>query len=214
MEPMFVLTYITDQQNRMVGRTQHFMVGTHLDDDSFINVIYQRNLDVLDDPFNIQPTITIPVGSYKYDEWNLSYSTNPAARVYGSIRYEPMEFYGGHRKGLTASLGFRASTRFSTELSYDRNDVELPAGNFLTNLSILRVDYAFSPRATIRSLFQHNSTTRDVSTSVRFNFIYRPGSDLYIVYNGLDRTGTLRPHETFHPRDRQLVVKLSFLVSR
>ena len=56
MEPMFVLTYITDQQNRMVARTQHFMVGTHLDDGSFINVIYQKQLDVLDVPFQIQPT--------------------------------------------------------------------------------------------------------------------------------------------------------------
>ena len=42
MEPMFVLTYITDQRNRMVGRTQHFMIGIYLHDGSFINVIYQR----------------------------------------------------------------------------------------------------------------------------------------------------------------------------
>jgi hypothetical protein len=216
MEPMFVLTYITDQQNRMVGRTQHFMVGTRLDDNSYINVIYQRNLDVLDEPFPIRPDVTIPIGSYDYDEWNFSYSTNPAARVYGSVRYEPMEFYGGHRNGASASLGFRASTRFSTEFSYDRNDVELPYGSFLTNLSILRADYAFSPRATIRSLIQHNSSTNEVTSSIRFNFIYRPGSDIYIVYNGLDTTRMLPADrfDAFRPSDRQLVVKFSYLLSR
>ena len=213
MEPMFVLTYITDQQNRMVGRTQHFMVGTRLEDNSYINVIYQRNLDVLDEPFNIRPTIPIPVGVYNDDEWNFSFSSNPASRVYGSVRYEPMEFYGGHRHGASASLGFRASTRFSTEYSYERNDVELPGGSFLTNLSILRADYAFSPRATIRSLVQHNSLTREFTSSIRFNFIYRPGSDLYIVYNGLDQTHRL-PHQLVRPNDRQLVVKFTYLVSR
>ena len=48
MEPMYVLTYTTDQDNRLVGRLHHLMHGTTLRDDSFINVIYQRNLDVLD----------------------------------------------------------------------------------------------------------------------------------------------------------------------
>ena len=57
LEPMFVLTYITDQQNRMVARTQHFMNGFHMEDGSFINVIYQKNLDVLDVPFRIQPGV-------------------------------------------------------------------------------------------------------------------------------------------------------------
>jgi hypothetical protein len=52
-----------------------------------------------------------------------------------------------------------------------------------------------------------------VTSSIRFNFIYRPGSDLYIVYNGLDQTEML-PHQTFRPRDRQFVVKFTYLVSR
>src|SRR6185436_15584030 len=41
LEPMVVITYITDQQNRMVGRTQHFMNGFYMQDGSFINVIYR-----------------------------------------------------------------------------------------------------------------------------------------------------------------------------
>ena len=36
------------------------MLGTTLRDDSFINVIYQRNLDVLELPFNIRPDVRIP----------------------------------------------------------------------------------------------------------------------------------------------------------
>ena len=36
------------------ARTQHFMNGFYMQDGSFINVIYQRNLDVLDVPFRIR----------------------------------------------------------------------------------------------------------------------------------------------------------------
>jgi hypothetical protein len=47
----------------------------------------------------------------------------------------------------------------SSEPQLSRNDVKLPYGDFLANLAILRVDFAISPRATIRSLTQYDSLT-------------------------------------------------------
>jgi hypothetical protein len=212
LEPMAVLTYITDQQNRMVTRTQHFMNGFYMEDGSFINVIYQKNLDVLDVPFRIQPGVVIPIGTYKFDELQLTYNTNPARRFYERFTYQPMEFYGGTKKTVTGAVGVRASSHLSSELQFSRNDVDLPYGAFLANLAILRVDYAVSPRATVRSLTQYNSLTHEVTNSIRFNFIYRPGSDLYVVYNDLQLTGL--PHGLFTPSDRQLVVKMNYLLAR
>ena len=51
-----------------------------------------------------------------------------------------------------------------------------------------------------------------MTNSVRFNFIYRPGSDLYIVYNDLQQTGLAAG--TLVPSDRQLVVKMNYLLAR
>jgi hypothetical protein len=212
LEPMFVLTYVTDQQHRMVTRTQHFMNAFHMEDGSFLNVIYQRNLDVLDEPFQIQRNVEIPVGTYKFDELTLTYNTNPARRFYERFTYQPMAFYGGTKHTISGAVGVRGSSHLSSEVQFSRNDVKLPYGRFLANLGILRVDYAMSPRATIRSLTQYNSLTREVTSSVRFNFIYRPGSDIYIVYNDLQQTGL--PHGTFMPSDRQFVVKMNYLLAR
>lgn len=212
LEPMFVLTYITDQHNRMVTRTQHFMNGFYMEDGSFINVIYQKNLDVLDLPFQIQKNVQIPVGTYKFDELTLTYNTNPARRFYERFSYNPMEFYGGTKQTISGAIGVRGSSHLSSELQFSRNDVQLPWGDFLANLAILRVDYAVSPRATVRSLTQYNSLTREVTNSVRFNFIYRPGSDIYVVYNDLQQTGM--PQGLFTPSDRQLVVKMNYLLTR
>lgn len=211
-EPMYVLTYITDQTNRMVGRVNHLMLGTTLRDDSFINVIFQQRLDVLDRPFRIRPDVTIPVGSYQANEWTFSYNTSRGKRIYQRLSVAPHQFYDGTRLQLTAAAGIRASSRFSTELQYNRNDVKMPWGDFLVNLSTLRVDYTFSPRMTIRSLTQYNSSTHEISNNVRFNFIHRPGSDLYIVYNDLSQTGL--PADIFGTKDRQLVVKMTYLVQR
>src|SRR5678815_3011881 len=180
---MCIRDSVTDQQNRMVTRTQHFMNGFYMEDGSFINVIYQKNLDVLDVPFRIQPGVVIPIGTYKFDELDLTYNTNPAKRFYERFTWQPMEFYGGSKQMISAAAGVRATSHLSTELQFSRNDVKLPYGDFLTNLAILRVDYAMSPRATVRSLTQYNSLTHEVTNSVRLNFIYRPGSDIYVVYN-------------------------------
>ena len=189
------------------------MNGFYLQDGSFINVIYQRNLDVLDAPFRIQSNVTIPVGTYNFHELDLTYNTNPAKRFYERFTWQPMEFYGGTRQTITGAVGVWATSHLSSELTFSRNDVTLPEGAFLANLAILRVDFAMTPRATVRSLTQYNSLTREVTTSVRFNFIYRPGSDLYVVYNDLQQTG-LTPGETLAPSDRQLIVKMNYLLAR
>ena len=92
------------------------------------------------------------------------------------------------------------------------SDLDTERGDFLVNLSTLRVDYTFSPRMTIRSLTQYNTSTHEISNNVRFNFIYRPGSDIYVVYNDLSQTGL--PVDIFGRKDRQLVVKATYLLQR
>jgi uncharacterized protein DUF5916/cellulose/xylan binding protein with CBM9 domain len=210
-DPMVVITYVTDQENRLVWRNQHFMIGTWLEDGSFINVIHQRMLDVLEQPFQVQPNVQVPVGSYRYNEWTFTYNTNPARRVYARTTYQPNEYYDGTSRNLSLAAGLRATSRFSSELEYTRNDVALPQGGFLLNLAVLRFDYAFSPRMTLRSLMQYNSSSHEVSSSIRFNYTYRPGSDLYVVYNDLRPSG--RPAGTFGPHDRHLIIKMNYMLA-
>jgi hypothetical protein len=57
----------------------------------------------------------------------------------------------------------------------------------------------------------YNSLTLAVTNSVRFNFIYRAGSDIDVVYNDLQQAGV--PHGLFTPSDRQFVVKMNDLVA-
>ena len=212
MEPMYVLTYTTDQNNRLVGRMHHLMVGTTLRDDSFINVIYQNNLDVLDLPFNIQPGVRIPVGSYNMNEWMFTYNTSPGRKLYQRVTYQPTDFYDGTRRSLSYAFGMRATSRLSSELQYNRNDVKMPWGDFLVNLTTLRVDFTFSPKMTIRSLTQYNTSTNEISNNIRFNLIHHAGSDLYVVYNDLRQTGL--PADVFAQKDRQLVLKLNYLMQK
>ena len=73
--------------------------------------------------------------------------------------------------------------KLSFDFSYKRNDFALAGGDFLTNLLLLKTNYSFSPRMFLTALFQYNSDIRKVSSNLRFNFIHRPLSDLFVVYN-------------------------------
>jgi hypothetical protein len=50
------------------------------------------------------------------------------------------------------------------------------------------VTYAFSPRIVLRSFFQYNADTHQVSSNIRFNWTYQPLSDIFIVYNNTQDT--------------------------
>ena len=210
MEPMLRMDYTTDQNNRLVTRRIHHMVGTRFQNGAYLNIVLNRWLDVLDVPFAVDRSVTIPAGVYRFHDWNFTFNSNPARRFYQRFTYAPQTFYSGTRTDVDAAVGVRATSRISSELSLQRNDVELPWGAFVVNLGILRFDYTISPRMTLRSLSQYNSSTRQLSTSIRYNFIYRPGSDLYVVYDGLDGNVPGRPDL----RNQQVVVKFTYLLSR
>jgi hypothetical protein len=210
MEPMINMTYTTDQHNRLLSRRVHHMVGTRFQNGAYLNVMYNRSFERLDVPFRIQRGVTIPAGTYAFGELDLSFNSNPARRVYQRFSVSPQTFYDGTRTDVTAALGVRPISQFAAEAQYARNDIDAPWGAFVVNLATLRLDLALSPRMTVRTLSQYNSSTAQLSNSVRLNFIYRPGSDLYVVYDELTADLPGLPEV----RNRQFVMKMTYLLSR
>jgi hypothetical protein len=89
---------------------------------------------------------------------------------------------------MGGSLDMRPSYHLNVDLSYSRNHVTLPGGEFTTQLLGARLLYGFSPRAFVNAFVQYNADTHQVSSNLRFNFTHHPLSDIYVVYN--DRRDT------------------------
>ena len=216
-DPMWNVTYTTDQNNRLLTRRIHHMIGTYFENGASFTVWYNDHFEQLDVPFPIhRQGVVIPPGTYRFGEWNYRYRSDPSRRLYGELGYSPQTFFGGTRTDTRATLGLRATSRLAVELRLNRSDVELPAGAFVADLASVRFDFALSPEMTLRSLTQYNSTTHEISTSVRFNWIYSPGSDIYVAYDELrlDMPGVYGYYDTPWLRNRQLAVKMTYLFSR
>ena len=217
-DPMVNITYTTDQNNRLVTRRIHNMLGTRLDNGAYINIWYNDYLEVLDEPFRVRPDVVVAPGTHRFGEWRFSFTSDPSRRLYGTVYYSPQTFFDGNRTDYNARAGLRLTSRLAAEGAFTRNDVRLPGGEFSADIASFRIDYALSPTMTLRALTQYNSLTDQWSTAARFNYIYRPGSDIYIVYDELRRDyGDVLPGgvSQFTPfRERQLIVKATYLLSR
>jgi hypothetical protein len=209
-DPMINITYTTDQNNRLLTRRIHHMVGTYFENGANFTVWYNDHFEQLDVPFPILEGLTIPAGTYRFGEWYFSYRSDPSRRFYQQLRYSPQTFFGGTRTDWNATLGLRATSQVAIEGQFQRSDVDGPWGAFVADLGLLRFDLALSPEMTLRTLTQYNSTTNSVSTSVRFNWIYRPGSDIYIAYDELRMDLPGVPWL----QNRQVAIKMTYLFSR
>ena len=219
MDPMWNIEYTTDQHNRLLTRRLHHMMGFYFEDGSNLTVMYNDYFERLDVPFEIADGVIIPAGVYRFGQPRLRYSTNQSQRLYGGLNYTPQTFFAGTRDDYSGTVGLRVNNRIATEAAFSRSNVDVPGGAFTADLASLRVDYALSPEMTLRTLTQFNSTTDSVTTSVRFNWIYFPGSDLYIAYDELRAELPGVPWLQNRPRapwlqNRQLAIKMTYLLSR
>ena len=221
MSPMMNVEYTTDQHNRLLTRRVHHMIGFQFQDGSSLTVIANKQFEQLDVPFQITSDVTIPAGTYRFWSPSLRYNSDPSRRLSARASYSPQTFFDGTRRDWSAAVNVRATRQVAVQASFRRSDVELPDGAFIADLASVGFDLALSPELTLRSLTQYNSTTDSISTSVRFNWIYSPGSDIYIAYDELRDDGFLALDPTLRQagrvpwvQNRQLAIKMTYLLSR
>jgi len=150
----------------------------------------------------------VPIGAYGFDEFFISANTNTSKPLSINGRWGNGAFYNGEKTNYQFGGLFRVNHKFNGQLSYARNNIELPHlanPKLSTNLLSLRLNYSFSTIMFMNAFIQYNSDARQVSSNIRFNIIHRPLSDLYIVYN------ERRDSVTRSLVDRAVIAKLTYM---
>lgn len=162
---------------------------------------------VLDEEFELTDSVDVPVGRYRNDHMGWFGGTSPSRWISLQTNGMVSRFYGGHLVSVGGTLNLAPSPQVSLGLGYTRNDVSVPDGSFTADISSLRLSYSFSTKLSTNVLVQYNSLEEAVSANVRFNFIHRPGSDLFIVFT--ENRGDDR--RLWNLSDRGIVMKLTYL---
>jgi hypothetical protein len=158
------------------------------------------------DAFEIVPGIFVPPGSYDHAESQLVFLTNQGAPLSYSARFTLGGFFGGDRVALDQTLRFRIGESLDLDGQWERNDVSLPGGDFVTNRLRIRASYSFTPSLFLQALLQYTDVADFWSTNVRFGWLHRSNTGLFVVYNETRDTAAGSP---IGVRDRSFTVKLS-----
>lgn len=153
--------------------------------------------------------VTIPVGQYSWGQHAFEYMHNPSARVTGTVRTRVGNYYDGDFNSLELTSDYRITPKATASLGWTRQWIDLPYGNFVNDLLPIKANYSFTTLTNISALLQYNGQTGQFSSNVRFAWLNRSGTGLFVVYN--DRRDLLSS-TSLETLGRSFVVKYTRLI--
>jgi hypothetical protein len=201
------IDYITDLHNTLESREAQASARVEFNGGGFWTTDYTRNYELIREPFEISKEVFILPGGYTFQGIRSEYYLGPE-RVSGRFFGSRGTFYDGTRTEVGFNGRVDMTSQFSVEPRVTFNWIDLPVGQFTTQLVGSRVNFTMSTRMAASALVQYNSSNAALSSNVRFRWEYQPGSDLFVVYSdGRDTIGTGFPRL----QNRSFVVKMTRL---
>ncbi len=121
------------------------------------------------------------------------------------------DFYGGRLTQTEAFVNWDVlGGHLHQKLDLENDFGHLPEGDFVQRLLQLQNVFAFSPRLLLFGYFQYDTGFRNVGMNARLRFTFRPGNDLFVVWN---RNWTHPAGEgrlDLSPQSDQIAVKIRF----
>ena len=211
--------YYENHAGRVESRTHVMSAQMQRQDTSGAFISVAREYDNLSVPFTTAGT-TLPVGPYSWTTASMSYSSNRTRRVYGSVGGDVGGYYNGDRQSVRVSGSIQAGKTLLFEPNFTHNRVAL-AGQplYTSNVLNFRVSHSFSPDFYLKGFVQYNDDRKTASFNFLWWYHYKPGSDLYVVYNEgrdleLPLTSRIVPSSSSRVRSRSLAVKLTYWLAR
>ncbi len=184
----------------------HFHYTGEFEDSSSAGVNYDMRQEYVFQDFTVSG-LTVPAGRWDFNEVSYSYNSDRSAPFSAGIRATQAGFFNGNIVTLRPSINARYGETFNLSLSYSRNNIDLPSGSTVTNLSSVDIGYNFSPRLYAQTLLQHNDSADLWSVNFRLGWLQDANTGLFFVYNETDGLGDFIPSYA----GRSVILKYSYL---
>ncbi|MEP6782818.1 MAG: DUF5916 domain-containing protein [Acidobacteriota bacterium] len=174
---------------------------------------FDYNQDAPRTPFTVYnrdgKKVVIPPGKYGWGQHAFEYLHNPSARITATARYRIGQYYDGDFKGLEFTSDYRITPQATASVGWTHQNIDLPYGSFVNNLIPIKANYSFTTLINVSALMQYNSQTGQFSSNVRFAWLNRSSTGLYVVYN--DRRDLLSS-TSIETLGRSFIVKYTRLI--
>lgn len=164
--------------------------------------------DGIKEEFDIIDDVWVQPGTYHESEISLNFNTDRSADLSFGMHATLGGKFGGDRVVLSPHIDYRVGDKFSSSLSvnYNNFDLPVPGGDFSVTLTRLRLSYSFTPKVLLQLLMQYNDDHETLSTNLRFSWLRTANTGLYLVYNEFDERGI-----DHLPKGREIIFKYSYM---
>jgi hypothetical protein len=200
---------VTDLDDRIESRTLSADVfGVRFHTEDLIFLFADSSYERVPGPFPIGPGVVIAPGEYDFNDAGVNFATNNSRRLALNGYLLKGQFYDGDRLSHFLNLIVRANRHLRFDTTWVRDDIDLPAGSFVSDILRERIGVAFTPNLSTNAYVQYNDLNDLLSLNLRFNWIYRPGSDIFLVFNQNWNAPSLG---NLDRRDRAVILKATYL---
>lgn len=144
--------------------------------------------------------------SFQWTSYEMGYETDSRKIVSGAVGID----YGGYYNGKRTNVGIEGSYRYQPYANFsilvDYNDIRLPAPYSDATFWLVgpKIELTFTDKLFLTTFVQFNSQDDNIGHNTRFQWRFKPASDLFIVY-----TDNYLP-DGLQTKNRALILKLSY----
>ena len=176
------LEYITDNNNHLESRNVNGLFQVEFQNSDGASAQYLHLYEFLPKPFEVSKGVRIPVGGYSFDNLVMSFTGGSQRHLSGKTTFETGDFYSGTKRTLSYQGRVDLSSQLGVEPNISLNWIDIPQGTFTNSVVSARTTFTMTPRMFVAALIQYGSSTKALSSNLRFRWEYQPGSELFVVY--------------------------------
>ncbi|MFM7838935.1 MAG: DUF5916 domain-containing protein, partial [Chitinophagaceae bacterium] len=158
-------------------------------------------------PISFTDKTPLPATDYQYDQAGLEYSSDTRKKISLSTKARYGTFYNGKLTSLSGGITLRLRPHVNIELLCEYNRLNFPGEYGSTSLLLFspRFEINFSTKTFWTTFLQYNTQRNNFNINSRFQYRFKPMSDLFVVYTDNYFTDPL-----FKNKNRALVFKLNY----
>lgn len=160
-------------------------------------------------PFEIAPDVVIAPGGYQFNRWWVGAASSRHRQWQVGAAASLGSFYSGTLRQWGQSASWTSARgRWQAGLDFQNNFGRLREGNFVQRLWQSNFSFAWNPNIVLTSFIQYDTESQNVGANTRLRWTFKPGRDLFVVWNRGWRHLLYTPDLSLPPDNEFLAIKL------
>ncbi len=213
--PGIDMVYYEGHDGRLQSSSQRAQTNVQWQSEDGLTGFIERVFENLHDGFGIFPGVMIPAGRYTDYKAGLTAASKPGRKLSGTVTLSAGHLFGGMLLDFQSDLLWKVNRNLTFSQYYGTSAVDLKDQSFQTHVVRTRVNYSLSTSFSAASIVQYDNASDQLGINLRLNYIFREGTELFLVYDGISENPALRdPLRLGMPIKRSVLLKLTYLLEK